>query len=82
MTFVRGIQGYGKTTLVADWLRDQQDSVRSLWINAIPGDDARTFSTRLAGELRRAGLVDRGFDAGQGPSEILDCVALTGVGDQ
>jgi len=82
MTFVRGIQGYGKTTLVAGWLQDQPDSVRALWVDAKPGDDARTFAIRMAGELRRSGLVGRGGTPISEPSGILDCVALAVVEDQ
>jgi LuxR family maltose regulon positive regulatory protein len=37
VSVVQGAQGYGKTTLVAAWLRDQSSSVRSVWVTATPG---------------------------------------------
>jgi len=58
LAVIRGIQGYGKTTLVASWLRDQQDPVRWVWVSAgSDGGDVRQFGTQLVEQLHRAGLV-------------------------
>jgi LuxR family transcriptional regulator, maltose regulon positive regulatory protein len=34
ITLVRGLQGYGKTTLVAEWARTQPDTVNVVWFTA------------------------------------------------
>lgn len=61
VTVVRGIQGYGKTTTVAAWLRDQSASVISVWMSAKPGiADTNDFARALDAALARAkGLRDR-----------------------
>lgn len=52
VTVVRGIQGYGKTTAVAAWLRGQPQSVLVHWTSgrAAPGE-VGGFTTRLAALL-------------------------------
>jgi LuxR family transcriptional regulator, maltose regulon positive regulatory protein len=84
---VRGIQGYGKTTLVAAWLHENQESVRWLWVGAGPdGGDIRGFGTRLFEELHQAGLDEAAANARErderppdnlkeGPLDILDRAA-------
>jgi len=52
LAVIRGIQGYGKTTLVASWLGDQQDSVRWVWVSArSDGGDVLEVVDRAAGAL-------------------------------
>jgi len=93
ISFVRGIQGYGKTALVGGWLRDQPDSVRRLWVNARVGEDAKAFYRRLARELRNEGLADRPVsDTERGkpsrrnpraePLDALECAAGFAKRDQ
>ncbi|MDT5175265.1 MAG: LuxR family transcriptional regulator, maltose regulon positive regulatory protein, partial [Mycobacterium sp.] len=55
VTVVRGLQGYGKTTLVAGWLQDQPAAVRSVWVSArTAGSDPDLFARHLLRELRQA----------------------------
>ena len=61
VAIVRGLQGYGKTTLVSTWLRDQSGT-RAIWMSAHAADDLDDFLTLLMEEARAAGfgdLVDR-----------------------
>lgn len=67
ITLVIAIQGYGKTTAVAEWLRDQPGSVRTLWLNASGRDR----------DLDRA-LVAR-LDASGGSAATADPSGATGV---
>lgn len=63
VTVVRGIQGYGKTTLVAAWLRDQPETVRSLWVRARKSNDHPvTFSRPVGGEISRHRPLASGTD--------------------
>jgi ATP/maltotriose-dependent transcriptional regulator MalT len=58
ITVVRGIQGYGKTTLVAAWLRDQPEWIDSAWVSVVPGAGTeRAFRDRLVAALDRTGLT-------------------------
>lgn len=49
---VYGIQGYGKTTLVAGWLHDQFAEVRVAWVSARPSKgDVERFAAHALTEL-------------------------------
>lgn len=64
VTVVLGVQGYGKTTTVAAWLRDQPESVSSVWVSAkavAHGHDA--FTRTLRKEVRQTRLHQRGPEA-------------------
>ncbi|MDP3890974.1 LuxR C-terminal-related transcriptional regulator, partial [Nocardioides sp.] len=77
VTVVRGIQGYGKTTAVTSWLRDQPPSVGVRWISGRPGvGEVDDFTDRLAL------LFDPSLDAGpsrsvaEAPTPLADALAL------
>jgi ATP/maltotriose-dependent transcriptional regulator MalT len=56
---VRGLQGYGKTTVVAAWLDSQRPiEVSATWVTARPpNDDLQSFEDCLSQSLRNAGLA-------------------------
>jgi LuxR family maltose regulon positive regulatory protein len=75
LTAVRGIQGYGKTTAVAAWLREQPASVRSVWVSLGAKGGAETFGKRLTQELHGSGQTHPARGGPQGPLGLLNRVA-------
>jgi LuxR family maltose regulon positive regulatory protein len=71
VTVVRGVQGYGKTTLVAAWLEAQPlDEVTSVWVTATPGlADPDRFGDHLGRCLVTAGVISSDWSR-PGPSTV------------
>ena len=59
ITVVRGLRGYGKTTVVALWLESQHsEEVTAAWVTARPvNGDPRCFEECLSQSLQNANLV-------------------------
>ena len=77
LTLVRGLRGYGKTTLVAAWLESQageKDTV--VWVSATSQSaETKAFEETLAESLRGAGVL---FEPGAGPAPLAELAsALT-----
>ena len=68
-TLVRGLRGYGKTTLVAAWLESQPlDGLTVVWVASnSPNAQAKTLEQVLGAALRGAGLVP-----GPALAEVVD----------
>jgi LuxR family maltose regulon positive regulatory protein len=82
MTVIRGIQGLGKTTLVASWLQDQPDSVRSVWVSlAADSGLKQAFDHQNLLRPSRTGLVDPQSYLPDPDSEdrVLDPLAIAEV---
>lgn len=80
---VYGIQGYGKTTLVSGWLRDQPTDVVVTWVSARPSNgDVDLFAAHVLAELDAEGLVAAApgpaADAATAPVDAL-LIRLTSV---
>ncbi|MDT4934635.1 MAG: LuxR family transcriptional regulator, maltose regulon positive regulatory protein, partial [Pseudonocardiales bacterium] len=87
ITVVRGIQGYGKTTLVATWLRDQPEWIDSAWVSIVSGAEAeQTFGDRLVAALDRTRLIaargTRHSQTGMAPTDTALCADALGLLDR
>ncbi|HEX6150336.1 LuxR C-terminal-related transcriptional regulator [Nocardioides sp.] len=82
LTLVSAPAGFGKTTVLGDWLRHlgrTQDTVRVAWVSLDDGDnDPPRFLTHVVAALQGAGLdgVDAVLDSPGAPPGVIDLTAL------
>jgi LuxR family maltose regulon positive regulatory protein len=63
VTVMSAPAGYGKTTLLASWVRTREPSHPVAWLTLEPADDAVRFWSYLNAALRRPGVLEQDGDA-------------------